>query len=137
MYEEQHRCILLISDNQIDIRRIETQFMDTGCMDCRLNRCTTITAAQELLKNKSKTIDIVILDMRLLDSSVSEDHYNLIKSSAGDIPIIILTGNKEEESKNAGLLVSSGAAAHIHLNNFGSLVRTIQATLFPRRNDVD
>ena len=61
--------ILLISDNQIDIRRIEQQFMDKGSLDCRLLRCTTSSAANEVMGRKGVTVDAVILDLRLTDAT--------------------------------------------------------------------
>lgn len=130
--QENFKTVLLISDHQVDIRRIEKQFMDTGSMDCRLYRCTTIAAAMEQLGRKNLTIDIIILDLRLDDPAATGSHYQTIKSEAEDIPVIILTGESENECAQAEPLMSSGAAAHIYKDSFGSLVRTIGSLLFSK-----
>ena len=130
---EQNHCktILLISDNQSDIRKIERLFLDTGSMECKLLRCTTIAAALEQLGKAALAIDIVILDMRLADRGAFEGHYEQL-SHASAIPVILLTGDSEEEQAVATPVLAEGAAAHTHRDNLSSLVSTINAVLFPR-----
>ena len=130
--QDNFKTVLLVSDHQVDIRRIEKQFMDTGSMDCRLYRCTTIAAALEQLGRKNLTIDIIILDLRLDDPAATGSHYQTIKTDAGDIPIIVLTGDSEEERRLAEPIIASGAADHIYKDNFGSLVWTIGNLLFSK-----
>lgn len=128
--QENFKAVLLVSDNQVDIRRIEKQFMDTGGLDCRLYRCTSIDAALEQLGKKGLVIDIIILDLRLDDAEASGSHIATIKQGAGDIPVIVLTGESEEERSHVTSEMSSDIAAHIHKDNIGSLVRTISSIIF-------
>lgn len=131
-YESHTKSILLISDNQVDIRRIEQQFMDKGSLDCRLYRCTAISAAEEMLGRKNLVIDAVILDLRLTDSAASGDYYSAIRNAAGEIPIIALTGGDDDEQAIADPVMAAGANAHVYRANFGSLVWTINSLLFPK-----
>lgn len=122
--------ILLISDNQIDIRRIEQQFMDKGSLDCRLLRCTTISAANEVMGRKGVTVDAVILDLRLTDATASGDYYGAIREAAGKIPVIILTDGGDDDQSVVDSVIAAGANAHISRADFGSLVWTINSLLF-------
>lgn len=129
-YEEIHKTILLVSDNQVDIRRIEKQFMDTGALECRLYRCSTIGAAGEQLGKKKFNIDVVILDTRLTNSGEPGDMYKELQISSQDIPVIILTGDSEEELSQAQLLAEGGAFGVTRRDNFDELIDLIRKTMY-------
>lgn len=129
-HEENHKTVLLISDNQVDIRGIEKQFTDTGDMDCRLYRCTTIDAAVEQLGAKRLKIDIIILDLRLQDVGSPEDQYKTIENSTHGIPVIVLTGDSEEDMAQAAPFMAAGASGHIHGGQFGPLMDLIHHLIF-------
>ncbi len=129
---EYFKTILLVSDHQVDIRRIERQFMDTGGMDCRLFRCTAVSAAIEQIGKKNLVIDAIILDLRLDDATNAIDQYQMIKSASDDIPIIVMTGESEEERSLAAPLLEAGACNHIYKENFNSLIGIIGASILEK-----
>lgn len=130
-YEDRQKNILLISDNQIDIRRIEKQLMDTGSMDCRLYGCTTISAASMQLAKKGQEIDLIILDLRLQDEAGPEDPYKtLTENLEEDIPVIVLTGDSAGEQAQADLALAAGASGSVHREQFNNLVRLIGSLVY-------
>lgn len=125
-YEEHYKSILLVSDNQADIRRVEKQFMDTGALECRLLRCSTISAAKEQLGKEKLNIDIVILDLRLTNAGEPADMYKELQASSKDIPVIILSGDSEEEVRQAQHVAKDNALGITSRDNFDELVGLIR-----------
>jgi CheY-like chemotaxis protein len=123
--------ILLVSDNLADIRRIERLFMDTGGLECKLFPCTMINAAIEQLDNKKLNFDVILLDLRLQNKASFEDNFGLLSSHSTNLPMIILTGDSEEEQANALPVIADGAFAQIHQGNLSSLASIIKKALYP------
>lgn len=130
--EEYHKTVLLVSENHGDSQHIERQFMDTGGMHCKLYRCTMVSAALEQLGNKKLNIDIIILDLRLPGSENPVALYEALKKGSGEIPVIVLTGDTEEEQALAQPVLAAGASAHIHRETIRSLIPIIGSVLFPK-----
>jgi CheY-like chemotaxis protein len=124
--------ILLVSDNLADIRRIQRLFMDTGGLECKLYPCTRIEAAVEQLNNNKLSFDIIILDLRLENNASFEGGFETLFSHITDLPIIVLTGDSQDEQASALPVIADGAFAQIHKDSLASLVRIISDALYPR-----
>lgn len=122
--------ILLLSDDRIDTRYIEQQFMDTSGLNCKLYRSSSIKEALEQLE--SKQIDVLILDMRLAGIESPQDLHTTIKKSHPHIPIILLTEDIEKESISTTDVLSGGAFGPIHRKTINTLVTLIKTILIPR-----
>lgn len=131
-YPEDHKIILLISDNQVDAHKIERQFMDTGAMECKLYRCTTINAAIEQIVKRNLKVDLVILDIRLHDAGAPEDIYSELKRHSGDIPVIILGGDSIAAHEQTDIIVAAGASGETSRDHFDELVALICRVIYAR-----
>jgi CheY-like chemotaxis protein len=131
--EESYKSVLLVSDNQVDIQYIESKFMDTGGLVCKLFRCSLLSAALEQLGNKKLNIDVIIIDLRLKEAEDPSGFYKTIKNAAPHIPVIVLTGLDKNQHTQAASLIAAGASAHIHRENFNILYSLIRSALFPGR----
>lgn len=105
--------------------------MDTGGLECKLFRCTLLSAALEQLGNKKLNIDIIIIDLRLKGVGDPSGFYKTLKDAAPHIPVIVLTGLNENEHVQAASLMAAGASGHIHRENFNTLFSLIRSSLYP------
>ncbi|MBS1701077.1 MAG: response regulator [Armatimonadetes bacterium] len=97
------RVLLLVEDNPGDADLVVELLEESGS-HYKVLRATRMSEAVDKLKNSE--VDVVLLDLRLPDSS-GLDSLREIKSVAEQIPIVILTGLEDEslamECINAGV----------------------------------
>ncbi len=126
---EVDKGVLLVSDNQVDVQRIERQFMDTGSMSCQMCHCSTIDDAIRHMANKGLKTDIIILDLRLKGAVLPLETYKRMSAGSGETPIIALTGDSEGEYAIGTMVIKAGAAGQTHRGKFDQLTGLIKAVI--------
>lgn len=132
-YTDNHRKIMLVSDNQSDIRRMERQFMDVGGMECRLYQCATLDRALLQLQKKEPEADVVILDLRLKGAGEPAELYKAMQAGARDIPIVLLTDSGDPGRAQAAPALAAGAQGHVDREQFAGLTNLMRPLLRRRK----
>lgn len=117
------RNILLIEDNEADRVLIEAVLLEGNSQDWQLSACRSLAEALERLKSKEfgPSTAAVLLDLSLPDSHGLET-FNAIREAKPSLPIVILTGNDDEDIAN--LAVHLGAQDYLFKNSLnGDLLR--------------
>lgn len=96
--------ILLVEDNPGDVDLIREMLTETGTVSFSVESVQRLSEALARLKGNS--IDLVLLDLGLPDNS-GIDTFLKLRAAAPAMPIIILTGNTDQEA--AITAVSAGA----------------------------
>lgn len=122
--------VVLVSDNAVDIQKIERQFMDTGSMSCQMVHYSTIEDALKHLNNKGLPVDVFILDTRLKGTVMPLETYKKMAAAISNIPIIALTGDSTGESAIGTLIVKAGAAGQTNRGLFDQLNSVIKSALY-------
>jgi diguanylate cyclase (GGDEF)-like protein len=95
--------VLLVEDNPGDARLLELMLNEMDANPIRLDHVTSLSSAQDFLKNN--TIDLVLLDLSLPDGD-GLDSIQIIQQIDNSFPIIILTGLDDQnfaiKSVNSG-----------------------------------
>lgn len=86
--------ILLIEDNPRDIFLLEELLANTISVDYQLTKANELTEALDIIKDKN--YDLILLDLGLPDSD-GTDAVTKIKTIKEQIPIVVLTGNTNED----------------------------------------
>lgn len=86
--------ILLIEDNAQDAKFIQEEL--SGEMDIFFDVITVSTLQDGLLNIKNGNVDLILSDLGLPDSTGIDTYIKLYEKTK-TIPIIILSGNKDEE----------------------------------------
>ena len=100
--------ILLIEDNPGDVRLVEIMLTQPTCSRFRLISSNSMADAIDTVSNES--IDVVLLDMSLPDGEGIEN-ITRIKSRVPSIPIVVMTGRKDDEFALAA--VKAGAQDYL------------------------
>lgn len=82
--------ILIVEDNLGDFMLVE-EYLDETILSPKIIRCETFKKAKEILLNKNKNLDVVLLDLSLPDKSGETLIHEVTEISEG-LPIIVLTG---------------------------------------------
>jgi len=126
--------VLIIEDDAIDLRcliRILNSFDDT----LSYNTAGTYTEASGLLRNNR--YDVIISDLNLPDSD-GIDTVTKVLSCSGNSPVIILSGNENEELALSA--VNAGAEDYIckdYLSDKNIIVRSIRHAIERNRLKLD
>lgn len=96
--------LLLIEDNPDDVEILKELFADAGYSTSGFVHADELSAGIELLNDRS--FEIILLDMSLPDSCGADTFFS-IHEKATETPIIIITGNRNEEM--IGELLQNGA----------------------------
>ncbi|HTK83955.1 MAG TPA: response regulator [Patescibacteria group bacterium] len=126
---EVHKGVLLVSDNQVDVQRIERQFMDTGSLACQMSHCSTIDDAIRHMGNTALKTDIIILDLRLKGTVLPLETYKRMSAGSAQTPIIALTGESDGEHAIGTMLIKAGAAGQTHRGKFDQLTGLIKSVI--------
>ena len=114
--------MLLVEDNPGDARLIREMLLDDPVHQFQTTEADTIKAAKELLDQEG--FDIILLDLNLPDSQ-GENTFSSINNTYPDIPIVILTGKKDEQAAFSAI----GLGAQDYLTkgtiHYGLLTRAI------------
>lgn len=86
--------ILLIEDNPGDVRLIREMLKEVSIIRCHLEHAPELSTGIETLRKKK--FDIILLDLGLPDSMGLET-LNRIHSAGNSIPVVIMTGQEDEE----------------------------------------
>lgn len=110
------RDILLIEDSEADRVLIDAMLADRFGDGWRVVSCGTLDAGLKVLKSvdSALTVAAVLLDLSLPDSHGLET-FNSIRQAAPSLPIVILTGNDDEEVSNRA--VNLGAQDYLFKNS--------------------
>lgn len=86
--------LLLVEDNPADISLIEELLDATDSSDYHCIKAESIKDALSCIHHDQ--IDVILLDLQLPDSMGIES-VKKMRAAAGDIPIVVLTGTKDED----------------------------------------
>lgn len=117
------RNILLIEDNEADRVLIEAMLLESSSQDWQLIPCVSLAEGLDRLKSTEfgSSTAAVLLDLSLPDSHGLET-FNAIREAKPSLPIVILTGNDDEDIAN--LAVHLGAQDYLLKNSLiGDLLR--------------
>ncbi|PHR44791.1 MAG: hypothetical protein COA32_14330 [Fluviicola sp.] len=107
--------LLLVDDNPADLFLIKDYLSESDILDLNIVEATTISEAKEVLSNQS--IDLILLDMFLPDSSGMDTYYS-IHNEFPKTGIIVLSGLSD---KNTALnTVQAGAQDFLLKGDFDS-----------------
>lgn len=90
---EQTRVLLLVEDNPGDAELVKTLLSDARDGGFEIVHVPLLSEAVEKLR--STPIDVVVLDLRLPDCAGPEG-VRAVRATAGEIPIVVLTGTDDE-----------------------------------------
>lgn len=117
------RDILLIEDSEADRVLIDAMLADGAAGEWRVVACGTLAEGLDVLRSadSSQTVAAVLLDLSLPDSHGLET-FNSVRQIAPSLPIVILTGNDDEDVANRA--VNLGAQDYLFKNSLtGDLLR--------------
>ena len=122
--------ILLIEDNEDDIRLIQEHLGDEEQADFNLESSESLSAGLDRLAKEK--FDVVLLDLVLPDSQ-GLDTFRKTKEQAPDVPIIVLTGLDDEEL--AVRTLREGAQDYLVKGKYDNsvLVRAMRYTIERKR----
>lgn len=108
---------LLIEDNPADAKLVEHYLKEAFENDFSLVNATYLSEGLKYVSNAK--FDIIITDLALPDS-IGLQTFTTVHTAVSDIPIVVLTGNKDE---SLGVeAVKSGAADFLNKNKLDSAV---------------
>jgi PAS domain S-box-containing protein len=96
--------VLLIEDNSGDARLVTEYLRERFGGACRVREVSTLAAGLQALTETS--VDVVLLDLGLPDSS-GLDAYFQIHAQAPQTPVVILTGDRDEDKAIEALRVGA------------------------------
>ncbi len=121
--------ILLVCDNQADVRNIKLRLEESIKIPCYVWHCLTLAEALDMLNKNKLRADIIILDLGLIGTANPKDIYQKMGDAARNIPIIVLTGTGEEEHDLATFVMEAGAADHMVRGQFSRITDAIEFSL--------
>jgi PAS domain S-box-containing protein len=123
MKHEELRSILLIEDNPADARLIQKALEERSVG--QWNVVCVERLSEALAQLRANTFGVALLDLSLPDSEGFET-INRVQSQAPQVPIIVLTGNEDEEF--AIRAVQAGAQDYLMKGQIvpSALIRTIK-----------
>ncbi len=92
--ETNHVNILLVDNHPAEGWKIKTILKQSINPAFRIWLAHSREDALHILEKDNIRIDIVVLDLFLVDPANPKDTYNIIRHSAKDIPIIVITGKQ-------------------------------------------
>ena len=87
--------LLIIEDNQGDIFLMQEMLAESIRQSYKVE--VAFSLASGLKKLKSDAMDAVLLDLSLPDSNGALDSVEKVKEANADIPIVVITGNEDED----------------------------------------
>lgn len=117
------RDILLIEDSEADRVLIEAMLADGAVGEWHVVACRTLDEGLKVLRSvdSAQSIAAVLLDLSLPDSQGLQT-FNSVRQTAPSLPIVILTGNDDEDVANRA--VNLGAQDYLFKNSLtGDLLR--------------
>jgi signal transduction histidine kinase len=100
--------VLLIEDNDADARLVREMLRESPCRRFRLECADRLSTGLERLADGG--VDVVLLDLSLPESQ-GLDSFLRIHERFPDVPVVVLTGSKDEEMGNKA--VQSGAQDYL------------------------
>lgn len=107
--------ILLISDNDTDIIKVNRKLDDTMGRRCHLWHCPSVVKSSDFFKKALGEVDIVLLDHDLAAPRPQHDLFPQLQKIVRGLPIIIFMERSDNE---LALLVVEGEADNIILGHF-------------------
>lgn len=110
--------VLLISDNDADIREIAELLENTMGQSCHLWHCPSIIRSSGFFKKALPDVDIVLLDLDLVGAGSPEEMFRQMREIVRGIPIIVFT--ERSEHGLALMVVHEGAADNMTRGQFST-----------------
>lgn len=129
-FDETHKAIFIVSDNMIDVRKIERQLMDTGGMACRLYSFMSVKEAVARAATPGGRPAVIIFDTRLRNTPDPRAALDALKENAPGVPYIILAGETTEEADVTALLLSEGAHGSVMRDQIVTLPGMLRDLVF-------
>lgn len=104
---ERPRRVLLVEDNPLDARCVEGM-LALSAGDFVVTRVVDLTEGLEAVRPPRH--DVILLDLTLPDS-VGLDTFTRMRAAAGDMPIVVVTGN--DDTRTALSAVRGGAQDYL------------------------
>ena len=128
------KCVLLIEDSEDAMRLIRLDLRDYGRRKYRLEWADCLS--EGIRQVLGGGIDIVLLDLGLPESSGFAT-YAWLRKAAEDVPILVLTGDRREETEFA--VVASGIDEYLVKDQISGsmLVEAIEAALSSKKSWIE
>lgn len=111
--------IFLLEDNPGDVLLI-SEYLTFSFSEITISHVATFSDAKVFLKSKKPKIDLFFLDLILPDHQEMELVKDIMKLIPASVPVVILTGNANEEMGIQSL--QSGAADYLNKNDLNPYV---------------
>ena len=131
-YDAEPLKVLLVSNNLVDIKKIEQQLLDPSFLVCRLFCSKSFNEALTQLNKPDNEFGIVILDVRLSEKSFVASLCSQIYSAAVEAQIILLTDHESADYEDY-FYEEVGAIAQINRNKLYSLQSLLRLAVYPDR----
>jgi FixJ family two-component response regulator len=110
--------VLLVSDNDADIREVKKHLEKTMGRSCHIWHCPSVIRSTGFFKKALPGIDIILLDLDLVSSAKPREIFRQMQNIVGSVPIIVFTERKDHEL--ALMVVEEGAADNVTRGQFGT-----------------
>ncbi|MCP4546876.1 MAG: PAS domain S-box protein [bacterium] len=96
--------VLMIEDNRMDAIVLKKLLMTLKYYDCQVRETETLAVALEVLAEDA--FGLIIIDLGLPDS-FGENTVAKVRKVSGDTPLVVLTGNDDEELARSALRIGA------------------------------
>ncbi|QQG35712.1 MAG: hypothetical protein HYS17_09355 [Micavibrio aeruginosavorus] len=124
--------IMFITDNQVDIKKIERAFMDIGSMECQLFTCATVDKAVEYIAQRRIAMEMIILDLRSKNVGDPLDLCKEVFEKIPDVLVMALDDKGEGNAVQAAAVKAAGVVEYIDRTQFDELVFRIKKLINTR-----
>lgn len=129
-FDEMHKAIFVVSDNMVDVKKIERQLMDTGGMPCKVHACMTVKEAVTRAAMPDARPVVIIFDTRLRNTVDPRAAFDMLVENIPGIPVIILAGETAEEADLTKLFLQEGAQGSVMRDQIVNLPGMLRDLVF-------
>jgi DNA-binding NarL/FixJ family response regulator len=125
--------VLLISNNEIDNKKIQRELMDPTLLACRLFNFSSVDSAISKMEKTKANVDVIILDLSVQFNASDFEVCQNLHAVSENIKIIVLT-DFFDDTVSLELYKDLGVAAQTNRNHFSELQNLLRAVLYPERH---